>query len=352
MTMRNPTLTAFALALAMGAAACSQGNGAPSHDSGPPVPVSVRVAAYDHEPSRIDLSGELVARDRVEVASKIAGRITDLPVTEGTPVRAGDVLARLDSPELASALVQSQAAEDAARLARETAERQAARMKRLAAEDVVTPHDLEMAEVAAAGAVAAHERARSMTEMSRRNLDYAVLRAPRSGVVVKRLARAGDLATPGRPLVVIEDPAALEVRVTLPAELRFPVAPGAKALVEGPLAGGGPVPATVSRVTPGAESHTLEAYLQVDGLSAPSGSFVQATVFGPDSVRALRVDDDAVVRRGPLTGVFIVRDGRAALHWIRLAGDGEVLAGVAPGDSVIAAPSADLEDGDRVEVAR
>ena len=63
----------------------------------------------------------------------------------------------------------------------------------------------------------------------------------------------------------------------------------------------------------------------------------------------------AVVQRGDLSGVFVLADGRAALRWLRL-GEPEgdqlpVLAGLAPGERVIAAP-ASLRDGQRVEVGR
>lgn len=355
MTTRPLSTFSFLLvtvAAAIGLSACGRGNSTPAHDDGPPVAVAAVVMADRAEPSRLDLSGELVAQNRMEIASKIAGRITGIPVTEGTVVQAGDVLARLDSPELASGLVQAQAAEEAARVNADNAQRQAARMRRLVAGQVVTPHDVEMAEGAAAGAVAAHERAKAMVDMSRRNLDYAVLRAPARGVVVRRLARAGDLATPGRPLVVLENPADLEVRVTLPAEMAWPVHPGDRAEVRSALDDGNARPATVNRVTPGADRHTIEIYLRPEGLEAPSGSFVRTTLFAADSVDALRLPDGALVRRGPLTGAFLVHDGHASLRWLRLGPEGRVEAGLSPGDTVIAAPPATLEDGDPVEVTR
>ncbi|HSQ58892.1 MAG TPA: efflux RND transporter periplasmic adaptor subunit, partial [Acidobacteriota bacterium] len=63
----------------------------------------------------------------------------------------------------------------------------------------------------------------------------------------------------------------------------------------------------------------------------------------------------ALVRRGSLAGVYVVREGRARLRWLRLGGtagpDVVVLAGLDPGDSVALAP-AELTDGRRVEAAR
>lgn len=350
MTLKTLVLTPLVLAAAVGLSSCGKGDGAPAGEQGPVVPVKITVAEPVNEPARLDLSGELVARNRIEVATKVAGRILEIPVTEGTPVKTGDVLARLDSPELTSALAQSQAAEEAARIHFETSSRQLERMQRLVKGQVVTPRDVEMTEMEAAGAKASYERAKAMTEMSRRNVEYAVLRAPMNGVVVRRTARAGDLAVPGRPVVVLENPSDLEVRITLPAEMEWPLGPGDRAEVRIPLGNGEPRPAVVDRVVPGADGHTVEAFLRVEDVKAPSGSFVRASLFGADSTGAIRLPDTALIRKGPLTGAFVVRDGRALLRWLRLGPDGRVMAGIDPGDSVVTAPPADLEDGDPVEV--
>ena len=140
------------------------------------------------------------------------------------------------------------------------------------------------------------------------------------------------------------------MQITLPAELGWPLEPGMPATIEGP-GDGEPVNTVVDRVVPGARRHTIEAYLVADSLVAPTGTFVGAILHGGDSVAVLRVPEEARVRRGPLTGVFAVHDGRAMLRWLRLDGAGRVLAGIAPGDSLILAPPADLQGGDRVDAS-
>jgi membrane fusion protein (multidrug efflux system) len=108
----------------------------------------------------------------------------------------------------------------------------------------------------------------------------------------------------------------------------------------------------VDRVSPGADRYTIVAYLRADGLIAPSGTFVRANLFGSEEVGALRVPAEALVRRGPLTGVYVVQDGRAALRWLRLSPDGRVQAGLTENEVVVLEPPVGLEDGDRVEVTR
>jgi len=353
MTIRKLTLPVLLLVLI--APGLSSGGGDSSDSAlndGPAIAVRAITVGATAEPSRLDLSGELVAKNRIQVASKVAGRIVSFPVTEGSRVRRGQLLVQVDSPELASALAQSRAAEQAAQLAMETAVRQAERFRRLAQDEVVTARDLEMVELGEAGARASYESARAMREMSERNLGYAELRASQDGVVVRRLARAGDLATPGRPLLVLENPEDLEVRVTLPASLDFPVDPGARAEVTPASGEGKTFPATVDRVTPGADRHTIEAFLRVSDLDALSGTFVRASLFGPEEISTLRVPAEALIHRGSLTGVFVIQDGHAALRWLRLTSDGRVQAGLIANEQVILDPPADLDDGDPVEVTR
>lgn len=336
--------------LAAGASSCGRSQGAPAGFEGPAVAAQVVAIQSAVEPDRLEVVGEVVARNRVEVASKIAGHIVALPVTEGSRVRRGDLLARVDAPELVSALAQAQSTENAARLDWETAQRQAERFQRLAKGEVVTPRDLELAVSALAGAKANYERARSLREMSERNLSYSELRAASEGIVVQRLVREGDLATPGRTLLVVEETGQPEVRITVPAQNGAHLAAGAPAEILSGPEGGPAIPAVIDRVTPSAVNHTLEAYLRGDGLPERRGTYVTVTLFG-DPVEAIRVPAGSLVHRGPLTGVFVVREGRAVLRWLRLGSGGRVEAGLSPGDSVVVAPPSTLENGRPIRVA-
>jgi hypothetical protein len=90
-----------------------------------------------------------------------------------------------------------------------------------------------------------------------------------------------------------------------------------------------------------------------DAPALRSGDFGRIGVKGAGGPRRA-VPLTAVVQRGDLSGVFVFADGRAALRWLRFgAPEGDqlpVLAGLSPGERVIAAP-ASLQDGQRVEVA-
>jgi RND family efflux transporter MFP subunit len=350
MITRIVLATALLTSGSLGLSACGKGE---SHLPGDAARrrVEIAVAAMQSERARFDIPGELVSHDRIELATKAAGRVLSIPVKEGMSVRRGDLLVELDVPELRSAWAQSKATEEAARANAEASQRQAERFRRLAASQVVTTRDLELAEVSAASARAVYAQAQSASEMNRHNLGYAVLRAPRDGVIVEKKASPGDLILPGVPILILEDLGDLEVRATLPAEMQRAIAPGDSALLTASLAAGS-VPTVVDRVSPSADDHVIVAYFKAPGLRAPTGTFVKVTLLGRDTETVLRVPERALLHQGPLTGVFAVRNGRAALRWLRFAADARVAAGLAAGDSFVVVPPADLEDGDLVEAAR
>ena len=327
---------------------CSKSESTPSSEV-VPRNVEIAVAAPQSERARYEIPGELMSHDRIQLATKAAGRVLRVAVQEGSPVRRGDVLVELDVPELQSAWAQSKATEEAARANAEASDRQAERFRRLAESQVVTERDLELVLVSAASARAVYAQAKSASDMNQRNLEYAVLRAPRDGVIVEKKASPGDLILPGVPVLILENPSDLEVRATLAAEVAGSIAPGDSAWIASPLGGSLPFATVVDRVSPSADDHVIVAYFKASGLAARTGTFVKVTLFGRETDDALRLPESALVHRGPLTGVFSVRDGRAVLRWLRVTSDSRVAAGLAQGDSFIVAPPADLQDGDRVE---
>jgi len=352
MTSRFPsTAIAGALLSSLALSACGSGDRPPAHaDAGAIVPVKVTQVNRTTEPVTLDAAGTLVSRNQVDIASRASGRVTELPVQEGTVVKRGDLLVRVDAPELASAVSQAKAAETAAQTALEVAQRQDERMERLTAKEVVTPRDRELAALALRDAEAGLAGARSARETAEANMAYVAVRAPRDGVVVRRLVREGDLAVPGKPLLVMDGSGGSEVRVTLPAEASVTPRAGGKATVQ--FGDGVTVDGVVDRVEPGVDDHTRVAYVSLENTDRPNGTFVQVRLFGNGGQEALRLPPDSLIERGPLRGVFVVRDDRAVLRWLRIGEDHRVLAGLSEGDLVVLNPAAELRDGSPVEVAR
>jgi len=178
--------------------------------------------------------------------------------------------------------------------------------------------------------------------------------APFDGVVTKKWADVGDLAAPGKPLLAIEDPSALQLEADVPdAEASF-VKQDARLEVrvdgvEGELIG------TVSEISPAADplSRTFRVKLDLpEKLGLKSGQFARLAVpIGEGD--SLRLPASAVVQRGQLEILFVVTNRRAQMHLVktgkRLGHEMEILSGLDPGEAVVIEGAAQLTDGQPVE---
>lgn len=159
---------------------------------------------------QLTASGYVVAQRRAAVASKASGRLIELNVREGSVVKQGEVLARLDASDIQTAIRGAQAAVARARAnlleARVQSDNASADYKRqqgLQAQGFISPQGLEAyrakAEAAHADVVAAQaalEEAQAQLQTQQVNADYTEIRAPFDGVILVKNANVGDMITP------------------------------------------------------------------------------------------------------------------------------------------------------------
>ncbi len=368
--------TGAALILAAAAGCSSPG---PDADAAPraPVPVSLATVAVAPVADRYDAGGVVAARTTAAVAARLLGTVRALRVAAGDRVRAGQTLVVLDAPDVeagaraaaagataategrAAAFAEEAAAHATLALARASHERIAAlHGKRSAtaqefdeataglrgAESRVRAAAARVQEAAAgeARAVAARDGA-AATE------GYLRVVAPFDGVVTETLVEAGAMATPGLPLVRVEDTSAFRAEVRVDEARAAGIAPGTAVELVFDGADAATMPATVSEVSRAVAADARAFLVKVPLPAAPgrrSGTFVRVR-FPGDARTALTVPSAAVVRQGQVTSVFVVTDGIARLRLVRLRGT-EILAGLAEGDAVVVSPPPGLADGQRV----
>lgn len=198
------------------------------------------------------VSAEVVALHDAVLASRLAAYVLELPRYEGERVKKGEVLARLDVSQAEADLARAEAQLAEIRLregslaaelaaARALAQSEADRAARLEALEKIGGAALEQVQAAQAARAAAQARlsaaqsasdnyrallraSEAQARAARENLGYAVIRAPFDGVVTQRLAQAGDLAAPGKPLIKLMDTSAgVRLLVAVPQGLK-PVA--------------------------------------------------------------------------------------------------------------------------------
>lgn len=298
--------------------------------------------------------GTLVSDRRIEVASRLSGHIREIAVQEGDPVRAGQVLARLEASDVNSQIRQADAALKVATAAAADAELDAGRYQTLFEKGVVADSDIRKVQLRAGSARESVKQAEAALAAARAQQEYATLRSPIDGQVVARLRRSGDLAVPGMPLLVLESGRELVFETTVPGQQVARLQNGQPVVV---MLDGLPTPRTgkVSRIVSSGDAVTRAYPVRItldDAKDLRAGMFGRA-VFTLGEVAVPVVPRQALAERGGLQGVYVLDDEqRARFRWLRLGREWpdrvEVTAGLRTSERIVAAVSSTLREGDRI----
>jgi RND family efflux transporter MFP subunit len=281
------------------------------------------------------------ARLHATLEAKLSGRIETMPVVLGQPVKAGEVIARLDAGEIKGRLDQAEAS-------LEHAGQDWKRMSTLFPQQAVTRADYDAAQ-------AHYEEAKGAVTEAKAMMSYVEIIAPFDGVVTKKWADVGDFAAPGKPLIDIEDPSALQLEANVPEAIASHIQKGIRltARVDG---ASGELTGTVSEIAPVSDPVSRTFRVKIDLAPTPglmSGQFARLTVpFGES--HSLRAPASAVIQRGQMELVFVVMNGRAQLRIVktgnRIGDEVELVSGVDAGEQVVVDGAANLVDGQPVMV--
>jgi RND family efflux transporter MFP subunit len=176
---------------------------------------------------------------------------------------------------------------------------------------------------------------------------FTRITAPFDGLVSEKLVDPGAMASPGTPLLRIEDTSDFRLEVRMDESRAAHVVTGAAVAVF--FDAGPPVTGTVSEISRAVEADARAFLVKIALPETPglrSGMFGRARFQGPVR-QVLTAPAEAIVRRGQMASVFVVENGVARLRLVNVSGT-EVLAGLTTGDVVIVGPPPDLVDGRRV----
>jgi membrane fusion protein (multidrug efflux system) len=188
-------------ALLVLAAACQKAAPTPP----PPPEVSVATLAPQTVPARYEWVGQVEASKRVEVRSQVTGVIVDRPYVEGTDVKKGTVLFRIDPTTYEAAYRSAQAQLAQARAQLGNAERNLTRLRPLLAERAVAKKDVDDAETEAQQARAAVQDAQAAVDRAKKDYDNTFVRAEITGRAGRALMVLGALVSgPSDLLTTVE----------------------------------------------------------------------------------------------------------------------------------------------------
>jgi RND family efflux transporter MFP subunit len=341
-----------------------------------PTPVRILAITAHDEPRPMEAVGTTVAAQSATLAGRVMGTVLAIPKDAGDVVRRGEVLVVIDPREVLGQIAQAEGAAAQAEAAFTLAETNLARFERLFERGSASRLELDQARWQRDTAAGAMTQAEGAVAAARSMRSYAEVTAPFDGRIVDRLCEIGDLATPGRPLLRVENAAQVRVHLSI-SEDRLGLLEESMTLpVTIPALDDQVYEATVAQIVPAVDATTRSFLVKLDLPEDPSlrgGLFVRAAL--PGELRpVIRAPKSSIVRRGGLTGAFVDAGGKARFRLLvlgsegsgpRQAQDGEertaragsmeppsivVASGLAAGDRLILDPPPALEEGSPIEV--
>jgi membrane fusion protein, multidrug efflux system len=308
----------------------------------PPSPVEVTAAKAQTLTDAIAAIGSLAANETAEVASDSTGRIVTVTAVDGTAVKRGDELFRLDG-----ALLDAEVKDAEARLA--LAEATFRRSQTLARSQNVAQSQVEQTR-------AELEQARSAMDVVKERQRRLIVRAPFDGTLGFRLVSEGAYVTAGTALIRIDQITTLKVSLSIPERFYGAVAIDQEVTLTADAIPGKTFRARITAINPVVDVNgralQVQATLDNQDLQLRPGMLVRAEVLGP-SRQALTVSESAIVPQARGSVVFSVKDGKAVRHEVttgqRRAGWVEIVSGLEEGLQVVTAGNARLADGATVK---
>lgn len=385
--------------LSVSAAACSgASSAAPRPDAESEEAPSVQVVRIEQTPldRAVTVTGTLAAEEQVMLSLKVTGRLEEMLVDLGSPVRRGQVIARLTPTDFELRLRQAEAALQQARArlgldptgdddtidiertaivrqakaALDEAGRQRDRFATFVERGISARADLESAESQLQIADGRYQDAieevrnrqavlaqrRSEVAIARQQLEDTTLRSPIDGVVRERLAFAGEFRSAGTPVVTVVRQHPLRLQLAVPERSAASLAVGqvVRVSVEGDAeAYRGRVARLSPAITEGNRTLAIEAEVPNEAGRLRPGMFARAEIV-TDEALGIVVPQSALVVFAGVEKLLVVEDGKVREQRVRSGrrlGDRiEIVEGVASGDVVVTTPGG-LAEGAPVRIA-
>jgi RND family efflux transporter MFP subunit len=369
MTKRIPSLF-FVAALAVLSGCSAQGNLA----AVPAETVSGLHTVQLHEvaiPDLLQATGTVRSWRTAPLAAQVMATIVAVNVREGDQVRRGQLLIVTDGSQFLASTNRSQAAQQAseheiaaAQSDLDLARANFNRLQYLYDKDIISAREYDQAKAQLQSTTARldlaranHDQAAATLNQDKILLSYTRIIAPFDGVVTERHVDPGALATPGMPLLTVEQLGHYRLEVTVDeGDLKY-VRLGEAVPVTLDAFSGGPLAGKIVQIVPAADPTSRSFTVKLD---LPANSGLHSGMFGRASFsrgnkQAITVPRSAVVERGQLQSVYVVGERNlATFRYVTLGPQTqdhmEVLSGLMPQETIITDPEGRDLAGKRIEV--
>ncbi len=311
-----------------------------------------------------ELPGRLEAYTQAQIYARVTGYVKEWKADIGTPVKAGQLLAEIDAPDLDQQIMQAEA-----NLASAQANSVLSDMTLKRGQSLITSYAISQQDLDQRAADASNKQ--GMVRAAQANLDrlrvleqYKRLVAPFAGLVTARTTDVGALINAGSgggpPMFVVSQTSKLRAYVNVPQSDVPNIPMGTKAKISVPEYPGRTFPATVEASAQAVDfaSGTTRMQLAVDnaGGELMTGAFATLSFDLPHPEIAINVPASALIfNQSGLHVATVDSEGRAILKQVTISRDlgneVELASGVAADDRVIANPPDGIATGDKVRIA-
>lgn len=312
----------------------------------------------------LDLPGRLEAYSRASLYARVPGYLKSWSVDIGSPVKAGQELATIETPDLDQELLQSKANLATAQANVALAQTTANRWQELLKTGAVSKQDVDekIGDYKAKQAIVKASQADVDREQTLKG--FARITAPFDGIVTARNTDVGALisvgGTTGQELFVVSDTKKLRVYVSVPQTYVPSIPPGTKATITVPERPGRKFEATVESSSQAVNVSSGSTLMQLGVDNADNdllpGGFANVSLSLPHNATALRIPSSALLfDKNGLRVATLDKENRIRLKQVTIARDlGQVIeigSGLAADGRVIQSPPDGVHDGDAARVA-
>lgn len=315
-----------ALAATLLFASCSSNDTEQHAFSSEPVMVTLANATGNGNSNTIAASGQVEAVQSAMISTRMMGVITNINVNIGDHVTKGQVLFTIHAADIQAKGGQVAASIAQAEAALANAKKDFDRFTALYKQNSATAKELDNVTLQYKAAQAQLDAARQMRNEVNANMEYARVTAPFSGVITQKMMDAGNMASPGMPVLAMEQPGDLQVTTTVSETEIGNIQTGNIATIHVSAAGkdiqGKVARISRSSVTSGGQYVVKLSIAQADAKDVLSGMYAtvnfQSVLPAPGNSGEITVPAKALVHQNELTGIYTVSSANTALlRWVR-----------------------------------
>lgn len=327
--------------------------------------ILVAVASPSSNNSKeLNFSGQIEASQTVNISTRIMGFITAINVKVGDHVNKGQLLVSISNDDIKAKRAQTDAMISEAEAAYNNAKKDQDRFNNLYKQQSASAKELDNINLQYNSAKSRLEAAKQMRNEVSAMMSYAQLTAPFSGIVSQKMMDAGSMASPGMPILTIEQAGVLQVSASVPENNIQQLQLGSNATVQIQSADK-TFQSTISQINPSSQFTGGQFIVKIKipesaqkGLYA--GMYANIAIPLKNAIATTTIEDavlvplTAIENKNQLTGLFTVSsNNHAILRWVRLGktyGDKvEVLSGLEKNENFIISAEGKLFNGASVK---